>query len=83
MTSRLANVTMQNTEKVNVTLKTPSILIWWFTPKPPNLIPHLIPHLIFRLYSGTSDSGPSEIRTLYDKPLYKGHCSRSQKLRAL
>ena len=29
------------------------------------------------IYSGTSDSGPSEIGTLYNKPLYKGHCSRS------
>ena len=55
------------------------ILIWRFTPKPPNLIPYLI----FWLYSGTSDSGPSEIGTLYNKPLYKGHCSRSQKLHAL
>ena len=34
-------------------------------------------------YSGTFDSGPSEIGTLYNKPLYKGHCSRSQKLHAL
>ena len=34
-------------------------------------------------YSGTSDSGPSEIGTLYNKPLYKGHCLRSQKLHAL
>ena len=24
----------------------------------------------------TSDSGPSEIGTQYDRPLYKGHCSR-------
>ena len=30
-------------------------------------------------YSGTSDSGLSEIGTLYNKPLYKGHCLRSQK----
>ena len=37
----------------------------------------------YKLYSGTSDSGPSEIGTLYNKPLYKGHCWRSQKLHAL
>ena len=30
------------------------------------------------IYSGASGSGPSEIGTLYNKPLYKGHCSRSQ-----
>ena len=35
------------------------------------------------VYSGTSDSGPSKIGTLYNKPLFKGHCSRSQKLHAL
>ena len=33
--------------------------------------------------SGTSDSGPFEIGTLYNKPLYKGHCLRSQKLHSL
>ena len=27
--------------------------------------------------------GPSEIGTVYNKPLYKGHCLRSQKLHAL
>ena len=31
-------------------------------------------------YSGTSDSGLSKIGTLYNKPLYKGHCLRFQKL---
>ena len=31
------------------------------------------------IYSGTSDSGPSEIGTHYNRPLYKGHRSRSQK----
>ena len=30
-------------------------------------------------YSRTSNSGPSEIGTLYNKPLYKRHCLRSQK----
>ena len=30
------------------------------------------------VYSQTSDSGPSEIGTQYNKPLYKGHFSRSQ-----
>ena len=29
-------------------------------------------------YSKTSDSGPSEIGTVYIKPLYKVHCLRSQ-----
>ena len=29
-------------------------------------------------YSKTSDSGPSEIGTQYNKPLYKGRFSRSQ-----
>ena len=29
-------------------------------------------------YSETSDSGLSQVRTQYDKPLYKGHNSRSQ-----
>ena len=29
-------------------------------------------------YSQTSDSGPSEIGTQYNKPLYKGRFSRSQ-----
>ena len=29
-------------------------------------------------YSKTSDSGPSEIGTVYNRPLYKGHCLRSQ-----
>ena len=28
-------------------------------------------------------SGPSEIETIYNKPLYKGHCLRSQKLLSL
>ena len=32
------------------------------------------------IYSGTSHKGPSDERTLYVRPLYKGHCSRSQKL---
>ena len=35
------------------------------------------------MYSGTSDSGPFEIGTLYNKPLYKGYCSRPQKLHTL
>ena len=30
------------------------------------------------VYSQTSDSGPSEIGTQYNKPLYKGRFSRSQ-----
>ena len=30
------------------------------------------------VYSKTSDSGPSKIGTVYNRPLYKGHCSRSQ-----
>ena len=30
------------------------------------------------VYSQTSNSGPSEIGTQYNKPLYKGHFSRSQ-----
>ena len=30
------------------------------------------------IYSGTSDSGPSKIGTQYNRPLYKGHRSRSQ-----
>ena len=34
-------------------------------------------------YSGTSDSGPSEKGTLYIRPLYKAHCSRSPKLLSL
>ena len=34
-------------------------------------------------YSGTSDSGPSEIGTQYNRPLYKGHSSRSQKFVSL
>ena len=29
-------------------------------------------------YSGTSDSGASEIGTVYNEALYKGHCLRSQ-----
>ena len=32
------------------------------------------------IYSRTSDSGPSEEGTLYVRPLYKGHCPRSQKI---
>ena len=36
--------------------------------------------LYYCYYSETSDSGPSEIGTLYNRPLYKGHCLRSQKL---
>ena len=35
------------------------------------------------IYSGTSDSGPSEIGTQYNRPLYKGHRSRSQKFVSL
>ena len=31
-------------------------------------------------YSETSDSGPSEKGTQYERPLYKGHCLRSQKI---
>ena len=33
--------------------------------------------------SGTSDSGPSEIGTQYNRPHYKGHRSRSQKFVSL
>ena len=33
---------------------------------------------IAMVYSQTSDSGPSEIGTQYNKALYKGHFSRSQ-----
>ena len=29
-------------------------------------------------YSKTSDSGPSDIGTVYNRPLYKGHCLWSQ-----
>ncbi len=32
----------------------------------------------YNIYSKTSDSGPSEIGTLYNKPLNKGRFSRSQ-----
>ena len=35
-------------------------------------------HIATVLYSGTTDSGPSEIGTQYNRPLYKGHSSRSQ-----
>ena len=34
-------------------------------------------------YSGTSVSGPSEIGTHYNRPLYKGHRARSQKFASL
>ena len=34
--------------------------------------------LISREYSKTSNSGPSEIGTVYNRPLYKGHCLKSQ-----
>ena len=30
------------------------------------------------MYSGTSDSGPSEMGTVCNRALYKGHCLRSQ-----
>ena len=30
------------------------------------------------IYSETSDRGPSEIGTVYNRPLYKGHCLRFQ-----
>jgi hypothetical protein len=33
---------------------------------------------VFIVYSGTSDSGLSQIRTQYNKPLYKGQDLRSQ-----
>jgi len=33
---------------------------------------------IIHIYNRTSDSGPSEIGTLYNRPLYKRHFSRSQ-----
>ena len=38
---------------------------------------------IIVVYSGTSDSGPSDERTQYNRPLYKGHRSRSQKFGSL
>ena len=31
----------------------------------------------YSVYSKTSDSGPSEIGTVYNRPLYKGHSLRS------
>ena len=40
-------------------------------------------HMYKYTYSNPSDSGPSEIGTLYNKPLYKRHCLRSQKLHTL
>ena len=36
------------------------------------------PDYLQQVYSGTSDSQPSEIGTVYNSPLYEGHCLRSQ-----
>ena len=35
-------------------------------------------HVQVRVYSGTSDSGLSQMRTQYNKPLYKGQDLQSQ-----
>ena len=48
-------------------VKAHSVTLWeWIGPK------------ATMQYSPTSDSGPSEIGTQYNKPLYKGRFSRSQ-----
>ena len=43
-------------------------------------IPEYADQMVLSKYSRTSDSGPSEKGTLYVRPLYKGHCPRSQKI---
>ena len=35
--------------------------------------------VLYSVYSGTSNSGPSEIGAQYNRLLYKGHRARSQK----
>ena len=45
---------------------------------PASSSPKSVEYCFYFIYSKTSDSGPSEIGTVYNRPLYEGHWLRSQ-----